>query len=77
MLEARVRSALVKFKGKLDGLIMCHGVFHEGNIRETNLKDWDRLMLVNVRSVVAMASLCTNFLKAQDGCITIMTSIHG
>ena len=77
MLESKVREALVFFQGELDGLIICHGMIQSGTIRETNLKEWDKIMAVNVRGVFHLSSLCVNFLKERKGCITVLSGAAG
>ena len=41
------------------------------------MKDWDRLMSINARSVFAMTSLCVSFLKEREGSITILSGAAG
>ena len=72
-----MREALTFHHGELDGLIIAHGIVSQGTIRETNMKDWDKIMAVNARSVFAMASLCVSFLKEKQGCITILSGSAG
>lgn len=62
--EAQVQAAfadLAQQHGRIDILVNNAGVSHVGNILETSLEDWDRLMSVNMRGVF----LCSKYAVAQ------------
>lgn len=50
-LESKFREAMKDLKGVLHSIIVCHGLALPGSVRTMNLKQWDRCMNVNVRSV--------------------------
>ncbi|WP_052890354.1 SDR family NAD(P)-dependent oxidoreductase [Thermogemmatispora carboxidivorans] len=59
--EDQVRAALAEVaarEGRLDILVNNAGVSHVGNVLETSLEDWERVMRVNARGV---------FLCAREG----------
>ena len=69
---------LKDFGGVLDTVILCHGVIVEKGLVNCTIPAFDQSMLVNVRSVMHMVSLCTPFLKVQPkSSITILTSAQG
>ena len=77
ILERKVRESIEKLKGKLDGLICCHGTFKAGTLKDTTIKDWDVITNVNVRTFIMMTSLCVPFLKMTKGNAVILTSTAG
>ena len=67
---------MLKLGGKLDMLFICHGCFENGEIIETNLKEYDALVNINTRSVLALMSLATPFLKYTKGNIVAISSLE-
>lgn len=66
------------FKGRLDAVILCHGVVTELGVQNCSVPDYDQLMLVNVRSNVHLISLAFPFLKqSKSSAITLLTSTSG
>jgi len=66
------------FNGKLDAVILCHGVVTELGVQNCSVPDYDQLMLVNVRSNVHLISLAFPFLKqSKTSAITLLTSTSG
>ena len=65
-----------KLGGKLDMLFICHGGFENGEIIETNLKEYDSLININTRSVISLMSLATPFLKYTRGNIVAISSLE-
>lgn len=64
--------------GKLDAVILCHGVVVEKGTIGCTIPDFDQTMLINVRSMVHLISLAMPFLKVQKkGSITVLTSTQG
>ena len=62
--ESQVKSAIEQVaaaEGRLDILVNNAGVSHVGNILETSLEDWERLISVNARGVF----LCSKYAVAQ------------
>ena len=66
-----------KFQGKLDGLVMCHGIFSPGKLIETLIDAFDTTLNTNVRSSFHFLSLATPFLKLTKGNICVLSSIYG
>jgi len=66
-----------KFGGKLDGLVMCHGVFSPGKLIETLIDAFDSTLNTNVRSSFHLLSLATPFLKLTKGNVVVLSSIYG
>ena len=67
---------MLKLGGKLDMLFLCHGCFENGEIIETNLKEYDALVNINTRSVITLMSLATPFLKYTQGNIVAISSLE-
>jgi 2-keto-3-deoxy-L-fuconate dehydrogenase len=62
--EVQVRAAIgatVQRYGRLDILVNNAGISHVGNLLETSVEDWERVMAVNVRGVF----LCSKHAVAQ------------
>lgn len=66
-----------RFKGRLDAMIVCHGLNSPGTVRDTNLKDYDQIMNINVRSTFMVVSLAVPFLQYSKGNVVIMTGTAG
>lgn len=67
---------MYKLKGKLDVMFLCHGHFNKGEIIETALKTYDEEININTRSVMAMISLATPFLKHTKGNVVVISSLE-
>jgi NADP-dependent 3-hydroxy acid dehydrogenase YdfG len=66
------------FHGKLDAVILCHGIVVERGIIGCNVPDFDQTMLINVRSMTHIISLAMPFLKIQNtSSVTVLTSSQG
>ncbi len=56
--ESQVKAAIKQtaaVEGRLDILVNNAGISHVGNILETSLQDWERIMRVNARGVFLCA----------------------
>ena len=79
--EAQVKAAIEHVatrEGRLDILVNNAGISHVGNILETSLEDWDRLMRVNARGVFLCAREGVRHMLAQSppgGAIINMASV--
>ena len=67
---------MMKLGGKLDVMFLCHGYFSHGDIMDTTIREFDELLIVNSRSVMAMISLATPFLKYTKGNIVVISSLE-
>ena len=67
---------MMNLGGKLDMLFLCHGYFENGEIIETDLKEFDNVVNINTRSVMALMSLATPFLKYTKGSIVVISSLE-
>jgi NAD(P)-dependent dehydrogenase (short-subunit alcohol dehydrogenase family) len=67
---------MLKFKGKLDILIMCHGIFKVGKLMDTSVQSFDNSLNINVRSNFHLISLVTPFLKLTKGNIVALSSVE-
>ena len=78
--ETDYRSAfskiMLKLEGKLDIMFLCHGQFSNSEIMSTSLKEYDNLVNVNTRSIMAMISLAVPFLKYTNGNIVAISSLE-
>jgi NAD(P)-dependent dehydrogenase (short-subunit alcohol dehydrogenase family) len=70
-----LKSIMLKFKGRLDSLIMCHGQFRAGKMMETGVDIFDLTISVNVRSCFHWMSLTSPFLKISKGNIVTLSSV--
>ena len=67
---------MMKLEGKLDIMFLCHGKFAQGDIMETDLKEYDEITIINTRSFLAMISLAIPFLKYTKGNIVVLSSLE-
>lgn len=66
--------------GRLDIIVNNAGVSHVGNVVETSVEDWDRVMSVNARGVFLCAKHAVKQMLAQDpagGVLINMASVAG
>ena len=79
--ELQVRAAIEQVaarEGRLDILVNNAGISHVGNILETSLEDWERVMRVNARGVFLCAREAVRQMLAQlpsGGVIINMSSV--
>lgn len=69
------KNIIMKLKGQLDVLIMCHGQFKVGKLMETGVDVFDTTLNVNVRSCFHLLSLATPFLKISKGNVIAISSV--
>ena len=81
--ESQVKSAIEQVaasEGRLDILVNNAGVSHVGNILETSLEDWERLISVNARGVFLCSKYAVAQMVAQNpagGILVNMASVAG
>lgn len=79
--ESQVKATIeqvAKAEGRLDVLVNNAGISHVGNILETSLEDWERIMRVNARGVFLCAREGLRQMLAQSpggGVIINMSSV--
>ncbi len=63
--------------GQIDVLVNAAGILKGGNIENTILDDWDRMMSINVRSVFYLMQKCVPYLAKTKGSIVNVSSVAG
>ncbi|XP_019614664.1 PREDICTED: uncharacterized protein LOC109462549 [Branchiostoma belcheri] len=63
--------------GRIDVLVNNAGSFMRGTLETTAMADYDRIMDVNVRSVVRLTQLCIPHLTKTKGAIVNVSSVNG
>ena len=67
----------IKEFGRLDILVNNAGVLEMGNIENTTLEQYDRVMNVNVRSIYQLTMLATPELIKTKGNVVNVSSVNG
>lgn len=62
-------------KGKLDILIICHSGYKAGNIEQSDITQFDKIINANLRSCLHLLSLSVPFLKLTKGNVVAISSI--
>jgi NAD(P)-dependent dehydrogenase (short-subunit alcohol dehydrogenase family) len=73
----RVVSETVHANGQIDVLVNSAGVIKNGNIENTTLDEWDKMMHINVRSVFLLIQKCVPYLAETKGNIVNVSSVTG
>ena len=63
--------------GKLDILVNAAGIIKNGNIEDTTVEDWDKMLNINLRSVFYLMQRCVPFLEQSQGNIVNVSSVTG
>lgn len=63
--------------GKLDILVNAAGIIKNGNIENTTLDEWDKMLNINLRSVFYVMQKCAVFLEQSKGNIVNVSSVTG
>jgi 3(or 17)beta-hydroxysteroid dehydrogenase len=71
----RVMAAIAERHGRLDILLNNAGMLQPGNIEDTELRDWERLMRVNAASVFLGCRAGIALMKQQGGSIINLSSV--
>jgi meso-butanediol dehydrogenase/(S,S)-butanediol dehydrogenase/diacetyl reductase len=70
------KSMMMKLKGKLDVLILCHGQFRVGRLVDIGVDVFDSTLHVNVRACFHLISMASPFLKLTRGNVVAVSSLE-
>jgi NAD(P)-dependent dehydrogenase (short-subunit alcohol dehydrogenase family) len=73
----RLVSDTIDNLGRIDALINAAGIIKSGNIEDTTLDDWDKMMNVNIRSAFYLMQKCIPHLAATKGNVVNVSSVTG
>ena len=73
----RLISETVDHFGQIDVLVNAAGILKQGNIENTTLDEWDKMMGINVRSVFYLMQSCVPHLERSEGNIVNVSSVTG
>ena len=73
----RLISETVDHFGQIDVLVNAAGILKQGNIENTTLDEWDKMMSINVRSVFYLMQSCIPHLERTVGNIVNVSSVTG
>jgi NAD(P)-dependent dehydrogenase (short-subunit alcohol dehydrogenase family) len=73
----RLVSETIDNFGRIDALINAAGIIKSGNIEDTTLDDWDKMMNVNLRSAFYLMQKCVPHLAATKGNVVNVSSVTG
>jgi NAD(P)-dependent dehydrogenase (short-subunit alcohol dehydrogenase family) len=73
----RLISETIDQYGRIDVLVNAAGIIKSGNIENTTLDDWDKMMNINLRSVFYVTQKCVPHLEATKGNIVNVSSVTG
>merc|ERR1712168_620785 len=74
--KSLVESTVAQF-GRIDILVNNAGVLEMGNIENTSLEQYDRVMNINVRSIYNLTMLAVPHLEKTQGNIVNVSSVNG
>ena len=73
----RLVSETIDSFGRLDSLINAAGIIKSGNIEDTTLDDWDKMMNINLRSAFYLTQKCVPHLAQTKGNVVNVSSVTG
>jgi NAD(P)-dependent dehydrogenase (short-subunit alcohol dehydrogenase family) len=73
----RIVTETVHNHSRIDVLVNSAGIIKNGNIENTTLDDWDKMMHINVRSVFLLIQKCVPYLEETRGNVVNVSSVTG
>ena len=73
----RVVTETIDNHKRIDVLVNSAGIIKNGNIENTTLDDWDKMMHINVRSVFLLIQKCVPHLAETRGTVVNVSSVTG
>jgi NAD(P)-dependent dehydrogenase (short-subunit alcohol dehydrogenase family) len=73
----RLISETVDHFGRIDVLVNSAGIIKNGNIEDTTLDDFDKMLNINLRSVFYITQKCVPHLQPTKGSIVNVSSVAG
>jgi NAD(P)-dependent dehydrogenase (short-subunit alcohol dehydrogenase family) len=73
----RLVNETIEHLGKIDVLVNAAGIIKNGNIENTSLEEWDKMLNINLRCVFYMMQKCAPHLVETKGNIVNVSSVTG
>lgn len=73
----RMVSETIQNCGQIDVLVNAAGIIRNGTIENTTLDDWDKIMNVNLRSMLILTQMCIPYLELTKGNVVNVSSVAG
>jgi NAD(P)-dependent dehydrogenase (short-subunit alcohol dehydrogenase family) len=73
----RLVSETIDSLGRIDVLVNAAGIIKTGNISDTTLDEWDKMMNINLRSAFYLMQKCVPHLEATKGNVVNVSSVTG
>ena len=70
-------SETIEHLGRIDVLVNAAGIIKSGNIEDTSLDEWDKMLNINLRCVFYMMQKCVPHLVETKGNIVNVSSVTG